>query len=256
MSFLGKTVVVTGGASGIGRAVSEAFAARGARVVVADIDERRAAALAGTLGGGAMPLGIDVARVEEVEGALSGAAGPGGRIDVLVNNAAVFDMAPLLAVTPAGFDRLFAVNVRGFFFVMQAAARLMVADGRGGAIVNMASQAGRRGEAASAIYAATKAATISLTQSAALALIRQGVRVNAVAPGVVDTEMWDLVDRLHAEQLGREPGQTRREAGLAVPAGRMGRPDDIAATVVFLASPEAGYVVGQTINVDGGNVLS
>jgi short-subunit dehydrogenase len=132
----------------------------------------------------------------------------------------------------------------------------MVRDGRGGCIINMASQAGRRGEAASAIYAAIKAAVISLTQSAALALIKDRIRVNAIAPGVIDTEMWDRVDALYSRQFGLPLGVKKREVGLAVPYGRMGHPCEVASAAVFLASTEAEYIVGQTLNVDGGNVLS
>ena len=146
--------------------------------------------------------------------------------------------------------------MEGVFFVLQAVARLMVRDGGGGCIINMASQAGRRGEAASAIYAATKAAVISLTQSAALALIKDRIRVNAIAPGVIDTEMWDRVDALYARQFGLPLGEKKRQVGLAVPYGRMGRASEIASAALFLASTEAEYIVGQTLNVDGGNVLS
>jgi len=131
-----------------------------------------------------------------------------------------------------------------------------VRDGRGGCIINMASQAGRRGEAASAVYAASKAAVISLTQSAALALIKDRIRVNAIAPGVIDTEMWERIDALYVAQFSLQPGQKKREVGLAVPYGRMGRPRDIAGAAVFLASAAAEYIVGQTLNVDGGNILS
>ena len=169
-SFEGKTALVTGGAAGIGRAVAEAFAGAGGNVIVADIDRERAEATAGEIGGGSFAIGLNVTDVSSIGPAIRAAADRTGRIDVLVNNAALFGMEPLLDVTTVGFDRLFGVNVRGLFFTLQAAARLMVEDGLGGAIVNMASQAGRRGEAASSVYAATKAAVISLTQSAALAL--------------------------------------------------------------------------------------
>lgn len=255
-SFRGKTALVTGGASGIGRAVAIAFAEAGGRAVVIDVDIARAESTARDIGGNSLALALDVRDTVSIKRVFGEAASRAERIDVLVNNAAVFGMEPLLEVTPDGFDRLFSVNVRGFFFAMQAAARLMVRDKRGGAIVNLASQVGRRGEAASAIYAATKATVISLTQSAALALVDKGVRVNAVAPGVVDTGMWDTVDALHARQFGLEPGQKKREVAAAVPAGRFGRPEEIAQAVLFLASSEAGYVVGQTLNVDGGNMLS
>ena len=252
----GRTVLVTGGASGIGRAIVEAFAEQGDRAIVADIDEERAAGVAAHVAHGSFAVRLDVGAIGTVEGAVREAAERAGRIDVLVNNVAIFDMIPLLEVTPASFDRLFQINVQGVFFVLQAVARLMVRDGRGGCIINMASQAGRRGEAASAVYAASKAAVISLTQSAALALIKDCIRVNAIAPGVIDTEMWERIDALYVAQFSLQPGQKKREVGLAVPYGRMGRPRDIAGAAVFLASAAAEYIVGQTLNVDGGNILS
>jgi NAD(P)-dependent dehydrogenase (short-subunit alcohol dehydrogenase family) len=256
LSLSDKVVLVTGGARGIGRAMVEAFAEQGARIIVADIDGERAASLAVQIGQPSFSVRLDVGAIGTIEGAVQEAAKRAGRIDILVNNAAIFDMAPLLEVTPQSFERLFQINVEGVFFVLQAVARLMVRDGGGGCIINMASQAGRRGEAASAIYAATKAAVISLTQSAALALIKDRIRVNAIAPGVIDTEMWDQVDALYARQFGLPPGEKKREVGVAVPYGRMGHPCEVASAAVFLASTEAEYIVGQTLNVDGGNVLS
>ena len=132
----------------------------------------------------------------------------------------------------------------------------MIAQGRGGKIINMASQAGRRGEPQVAVYCATKAAVISLTQSAGLDLIRHGINVNGIAPGVIDTPMWDVVDSLFARSEGKPIGQKKREVGQAVPLGRMGRPEDMTGTAVFLASSEADYIVAQTFNVDGGNWMS
>ncbi len=254
--FSNQTALVTGGSGGIGRAVAEAFGRAGGRAIVADLDMKRSEGVADAVGNGSFALRLDVSRIETLDDDIRAAAERAGRIDLLVNNAAVFDLMPILDVTPQSFDRLFAVNVRGFFFVMQAIARLMAADGRGGSIVNMASQAGRRGEAASSIYAATKATVISLTQSAALALIGQNIRVNAIAPGVVDTPMWDTVDALYAKQFNLPLGEKKRQVSLAVPLGRMGRTEEIAKAVLFLASDQAEYIVGQTLNVDGGNVLS
>jgi NAD(P)-dependent dehydrogenase (short-subunit alcohol dehydrogenase family) len=256
LSLEDKVVLVTGGARGIGRAIVEAFAERGAQIIVADLDQERAADLAAQIGRQSFSVRLDAGAIDTIEGIVLEAAERAGRIDILVNNAGIFDMAPLLEVTSQSFERLFRVNVEGLFFVLQAVARLMVKDGRGGCIINIASQAGRRGEAASAIYAATKAAVISLTQSAALALIKDRIRVNAIAPGVIDTEMWVRVDALYAQQFGLPLGEKKREVGLAVPYGRMGHPWEVASAAVFLASGEAEYIVGQTLNVDGGNVLS
>jgi D-sorbitol dehydrogenase (acceptor) len=139
---------------------------------------------------------------------------------------------------------------------MQAVARAMIARGKGGKIINMASQAGRRGEALVAVYCASKAAVISLTQSAGLGLIRHGINVNGISPGVVDTPMWDEVDALFAKYEGRAKGEKKRLVGEAVPFGRMGRPEDHVGCAIFLASSESDYVVAQTYNVDGGNWMS
>jgi D-sorbitol dehydrogenase (acceptor) len=165
-------------------------------------------------------------------------------------------MAPLLEVTEASFDRQFAVNVKGLLFMMQAAARRMIEQGRGGKIINMSSQAGRRGEALVVVYCATKAAVISITQSAALGLAKYGINVNAIAPGVIDTPMWDEVDALFAKYENRPLGEKKRLVGEAVPLGRMGYATDLAGPAVFLASPDSDYVIAQTLNVDGGNWMS
>ena len=175
--------------------------------------------------------------------------------DILLNNAAIFDMGSVLDADLEQHDRIFGLNVRAMYRIMQAAARSLERAGRAGSIINLASQAGRRGEALVAHYCASKAAVISYTQSAALALAGTGIRVNAISPGVVDTPMWDQVDALFARFEGREVGEKKRLVGEAVPMGRMGRPDDIARVAVFLASDLAGYITGQTLNVDGGNVL-
>ena len=153
------------------------------------------------------------------------------------------------------YDRLFGVNVRAAFALMQAAAKSMVRRSCSGSIINMASQAGHRGEALVAHYCATKAAIISYTQSAALALAPHQIRVNALSPGVVDTPMWDTVDALFAKFEGKDIGQKKREVGQAVPLGRMGDPEDIARVAVFLASDQSKYITAQTLSVDGGNVL-
>ena len=179
-----------------------------------------------------------------------------GGIDILVNNAALFDLAPIAEISRQSYDRLFTVNVAGTLFTLQAVARAMVAKGEGGKIINMASQAGRRGEALVAVYCATKAAVISLTQSAGLDLIRHGINVNAIAPGVVDGEHWDHVDSLFARHEGLAAGEKKRAVGAAVPYGRMGTAQDLTGMAIFLASRESDYVVAQTYNVDGGNWMS
>jgi NAD(P)-dependent dehydrogenase (short-subunit alcohol dehydrogenase family) len=256
MRLKDKVAVVTGGAQGIGAAIVRAYAAEGAHVVVADVATDKAEALAADVGGKAFANPLDVRSRESIDATVAAAVGRLGRIDILVNNAAVFDMAPILEITPESFDRQFAINVRGLLFTLQAVAAQMVRQGGGGRIVNMASQAGRRGEALVGVYCATKAAVISLTQSAGLDLIRYRINVNGIAPGVVDTPMWDEVDALFAKYEGLPLGEKKRRVSEAVPAGRMGRPEDYGGAAVFLASDEAAYVVAQTLNVDGGNWMS
>ena len=251
-----KVAIVTGGARGIGAAIAERYAAEGARVVIADVLESEAAAAADKIGRGCFAIALDVTRRDSIARMVRSIIAMAGRIDILVNNAAVFDMAPVLEITEESYDRQFAINVKGLLFTLQAVAAQMVGQGRGGKIVNMSSQAGRRGEALVAVYCATKAAVISLTQSAGLGLIKHRINVNAIAPGVIDTPMWDLVDAQFAKFENLALGEKKRQVGRAVPFGRMGLPQDVAGAAVFLASSDADYIVAQTLNVDGGNWMS
>lgn len=251
-----KVAVVTGGARGIGAAICRRYADEGARVAVADILAEEAQALAREIGRGAFGVPVDVTKRASIDAMVETVVRHAGRIDILVNNAAIFDMAPLLEITEASYDQQFAINVKGLLFTLQAVAAQMMKQGRGGKIINFSSQAGRRGEPLVAVYCASKAAVISLTQSAGLALIKHGINVNAIAPGVVDTPMWDQVDALFARYENLPIGEKKRQVGAAVPFGRMGTPDDIAGAAVFLASSDADYVVAQTLNVDGGNWMS
>ncbi|MCF8482858.1 MAG: L-iditol 2-dehydrogenase [Rhodospirillum sp.] len=252
----GKVALVTGGARGIGRAFAEAFLEEGAWVALGDVNLERAQETARDLGPDCLAVPLDVSDPLSIEGAFKQVVAAYGGLDILVNNAAIFDMAPLTEITRESYERVFSVNVAGVLFCMQAAARVMIPQGRGGRIINMASQAGRRGEALVAVYCASKAAVINLTQSAALSLIPHGINVNAIAPGVVDGEHWDGVDALFAKYENRPIGEKRRLVGEAVPHGRMGRAEDLTGMAVYLASADGDYVVGQTFNVDGGNVLS
>lgn len=177
-------------------------------------------------------------------------------VNVLVNNAAIFDMAPFLESSLDQYDQLFSVNVRAMFAMMQGIAKGLDSRKEKGSIINFSSQAGRRGEALVSHYCATKAAVISYTQSAALGLASKGIRVNAIAPGVIDTPMWDTVDKLFAKYEELKPGEKKKKVGKSVPLGRFGIPSDVTGVVLFLASDHAQYITGQTINVDGGNVLS
>ena len=187
MRSAGKSALITGAARGIGLAMARAYLAEGARVALADINAAAAEQAAADLGPGAMAVELDVTRQDSIDRAFDTVAERQGGLDILVNNAALFSAAPIAEITRADYDRIFAVNVAGTLFCLQAAARHMIPQGRG-TIINMASQAGRRGESLVAVYCASKAAVISLTQSAALNLIRHGINVSAIAPGVVDGE--------------------------------------------------------------------
>lgn len=252
----GKVALITGAARGIGAAFAAAYLREGAVVAIGDIAVERAQATAASLGEGAFAVALDVTDQHSIEDALGAVTERAGGLDILVNNAALFDAAPIAEISRDSYERLFSVNVAGLLFTLQAAAKLMIAQGRGGKIINMASQAGRRGEALVAVYCASKAAVISLTQSAGLDLIRHGINVNAIAPGVVEGEHWDQVDSLFARYEDRPLGEKKRLVGEAVPYGRMGRAEDLTGMAVFLASEEADYVVAQTYNVDGGNWMS
>jgi D-sorbitol dehydrogenase (acceptor) len=252
----GKSALITGAARGIGRAFAEAYVREGARVAIADIDLAAAERTAAEIGEAAYAVRLDVTDQGSIDAAVAAVEERAGGIDILVNNAALFDLAPIVEISRASYDRLFAVNVAGTLFTLQAVARSMIARGRGGKIVNMASQAGRRGEALVAVYCATKAAVVSLTQSAGLDLIRHRINVNAIAPGVVDGEHWDHVDALFARYESRPLGEKKRLVGEAVPYGRMGTAQDLVGMAIFLASADADYVVAQTYNVDGGNWMS
>jgi D-sorbitol dehydrogenase (acceptor) len=256
MRLQGKTALITGAARGIGLEFARAYLAEGAEVALADIDASALDRVVAGLGPRAHAVQMDVTAQDSIEAGFGHAIAAMGKLDILINNAALFSAAPIAEIDRATYDRLFAVNVAGTLFCLQAAARHMIARGAGGKIINMASQAGRRGEGLVAVYCATKAAVISLTQSAGLNLIAHGINVNAIAPGVVDGEHWDGVDAFFAKYEGRAPGEKKKLVGAAVPFGRMGRAADLVGMAVFLATAEADYVVGQTFGVDGGNWLA
>ena len=261
MKLEGKVAIVTGGARGIGLAIAKGFAAEGARVVIADILEAEAKESASVISRNAFAVRLDVTDQASIDAMVEKVTREAGHIDILVNNAAIFNMAPLLEVTRADWDKNFDINTKGLFFTLQGVARQMVAQSAKdpkwrGKIINMSSQAGRRGELLVAAYCASKAAVISLTQSAAKALIPHRINVNGIAPGVVDTPMWDEVDALFAKYENRPIGEKKRLVGEDVPFGRMGVPDDHVGAAVFLASSDSDYVLAQTLNVDGGNWMS
>ncbi len=256
MRLSGKTALITGAARGIGLAFAKAYIAEGAKVALADINAEAASSAAKSLGAGAVAIQMDVTHQNSIDKGFAAAIEQLGKLDILINNAALFTAAPIVEITREDYDRVFAVNIAGTIFCTQAAAKHMISRGQGGKIINMASQAGRRGESLVGIYCATKAAVISFTQSAGLNLIKHGINVNAMAPGVVDGEHWDGVDAFFAKYENRPRGEKKRIVGESVPFGRMGQAVDLTGMAVFLASSDSDYVVGQTYGVDGGNWLA
>ena len=261
MKLEGKVAVVTGGARGIGRAIAEGYAAEGATVAICDVLKDVAEDTAAAIGGSAFAVELDVTSAASRDAMVEAVVARAGKIDILVNGAAIFEMAPLVEDTEASFDRQFGINVKGLMFTTQAVVRQMLKQRAAGdtnryKIIHLASQAGRRGEALVTIYGATKAAVISMTQANGMELIKHDINVNGIAPGVVDTPMWDVVDSLFAKYEGRPIGDKKREVGENVPYGRMGKPEDHIGAAVFLASSDSDYVVAQTLNVDGGNWMS
>jgi NAD(P)-dependent dehydrogenase (short-subunit alcohol dehydrogenase family) len=256
----GKHALLTGAAGGIGFAVANAYAHEGALCTIADIGSTPSAAVSSLMAqypDAVQYVATDITRAADIDALLVAAHAHFGSVTTLYNNAAVFDMAPLLESDEAMYDKIFAVNVKGAFFVMQKTlAHMVAAKVQGASVINMASQAGRRGEALVSHYCASKAAVISYTQSAALAMAPHKIRVNGIAPGVIATPMWAHVDALFAKYENLPLGEKKKRVGEAVPLGYMGDPTDICGAAVFLASDEASYITAQTINVDGGNVMS
>src|SRR3954447_26006011 len=213
MRLADKVAIVTGGAQGIGRAVSHRFASEGARVAVADLRAEGAQKVVDEIvasGGQAMAVAVDVADQQQVQAMVDSVIAQFGGVDILVNNAGVIRITPFLEITEEEWNTVFDVNAKGLLWCAQAAAQQMVAQGRGGKIINLASQAGRRGEALVLTYCASKACVISMTQSMALALAPHKINVNGIAPGIVDTPFWVEVDKQFAKLFGWEIGEPKR----------------------------------------------
>jgi D-sorbitol dehydrogenase (acceptor) len=240
----------------MGRAIATAYAREGARVVAADIDPGAAEETAATINasdGEAIGVRVDVRDQAQAQAMVEAAVSSFGRLDILVNNAGVGKIIPFLETTNEDWDYMFDVNCKGLLWCSQAAARQMIDQGRGGKIINLASQAGRRGESLVLAYCASKACVISMTQSMALALAPHKINVNGIAPGIVDTPFWVEVDRQFAALLGWEIGEPKRRFSESIPLGRIEQPEDVTGAAIFLASAESDYMTQQTLNVDGGN---
>jgi len=249
----GKTALVTGAGSGIGREIALLFAAQGAWVAIGDIDEAAAARVAAEIdgaGGRAAPLRLDVTDLASARSAVAEIAAGQGRLDVLVNNAGIGMVGSLLETEPDDFRRLMAVNVDGVYHCSRAAvAQMLEQDPRGGVIVNIASIAGMVAVGRRFAYCATKGAVISMTQSTAMDYVDQNIRCNCICPGTVETPFVEgYLQRYHAGEVE----ETRAVLHARQPLGRMGRPDEIAPLALYLASDEAAYVTGAQMVIDGG----
>ena len=252
----GKSALITGSARGIGKAFAKGYINEGAQVAIADINFEVAQKTASELGPESYPIKLDVTNQNSIDACISEVVEKTGKVDILINCAVLFSLSPTINITKKEFDDLFAVNVAGSLFTIQSTAKQMISQGHGGKIINLASQAGRRGEPLVAVYCSTKAAIISITQSTGLDLIQYGINVNAIAPGVVEGEHWEHVDSLFAKWENKKVGQKKQEVDAQVPYGRFGKAEDLVGMAIFLATSEADYIVAQTYNVDGGQWMS
>lgn len=252
----GRTVIVTGGASGIGFGISQGLAREGAQVVVADINYEAAQSASRSItkeDGSAIAVHVDVTQRESVIEGINAAVKAFGQLDCYFNNAGFNQPMKFLDVTDENFNRIMNVNAWGVFVGTQEAAKQYIRQGTPGKIVNTASIAGRTGFPSFAPYSASKAAVISITQAAARALAEHHITVNAFSPGVVQTPLWDKLDR-DLEAIGEgDSGFDSMAAGIL--AGRAAQPEDIVPTALFLASSDSDYVTGQTMAIDGGMIL-
>lgn len=259
MSVQGKTCIVTGAARGMGKAIGLHLAKDGANVVFADINraEAESAAAEGKKAGlRTLGLSVDVGDRGQIQQLIARAVLEFGRLDILFNNAGINHIQPFMETTEENWNRIMRVNALGVLMCTQEAAKQMIAQGGGGKIINTASIAGRQGYANVVPYCASKFAVISLTQSSARELAKHKITVNAFAPGVVDTPLWEQIDREHIE-IGEttQPGEAMRNFASGILLGRVATPDDITGLAYFLASPASDYITGQTIIVDGGMIL-
>lgn len=248
-----KIAVVTGAGSGIGRAIATELATRNHTVVVTDLDLAAAEATAKELGGDATALALDVTDAVQAKSVAESVAQRHGKIDVWVSNAGISKMQPFLDVTPADLRRTLAVNLEGIFLCGQAAAAVMIAGGAGGAIVNVASMAGKQGRVPYlSDYVASKFGVVGLTQAMAFELAPHGITVNSVCPGYVATPMQDRELGWEAALRDTTEDKVRQLYVDDTPLGRLETPRDVARAVAFLAGPDAGFITGEALAVNGG----
>jgi meso-butanediol dehydrogenase/(S,S)-butanediol dehydrogenase/diacetyl reductase len=252
----GRTIIVTGGASGIGAALASGFAVEGANVVIADLNLEAAETLAAEIaasGGNASAVRVDVTDREAVRAGIAHAVERHGRLDAYFNNAGMNSPMKFLDITEANFELVMRVNALSVLIGIQEAAKQFIAQGGGGKVVNTASIAGRQGFSSFAPYSAAKAAVISLTQAGARALAEHGITVNGFAPGVVATPLWTKLDR-ELDEIGEgQNGFDSMSSGILL--GRPADPSDIVPTGVYLAAADSDYITGQIIPIEGGMIL-
>ena len=257
MELQGQVAIVTGGGRGIGRATALELARMGADVVVAELDRANAESTASELRGlgrRALVVQADVTSRDDLRAMVEQTLAEFGRIDTLVNNAGIYRAATTLEVTEKHWDAIMNINAKAVFFATQAVLPTMIAQKRG-VIVSLASMAGKIGSRANLPYNASKAAVISMTKSLALAHAADGIRVNCVCPGFVETDMWTSVAREQGALLNQSPGEFTRRRVHQIPLGRMEQPGDVANVIGFLVSPRSDYMTGQALSVDGGLVM-
>ncbi len=259
LDLSGQSAIVSGGAAGIGQAIASRLAEAGAAVMIADINGEAAQASATTLnsqGLKARAMRADVSQVADNQAVVDATVKAFGRLDILVNNAGIFPFMPALQMTEDLWDKVLGVNLKGAFFLAQAAARQMVAAERGGMIVNIASVDGVHPTGNLAEYDASKGGLIMLTKSLAVELARYHIRVNAVAPGGINTPGARAQTEQVLSATGAASAQITESFLARIPLGRMGEPDDIARAVLFLASQASSYMTGSLLVVDGGYLIS
>nr|WP_321446122.1 SDR family oxidoreductase [uncultured Cohaesibacter sp.] len=257
--FNGQTVVVTGGNKGIGFAIAQRFAQEGANLVIASYEEQviEAAGQLTDLGANAIPVVCDVTKPEQITNLYDEAEKAFGEVNISIQNAGIIYISKLEDVTLEEWNRTLAVNTTGCFLCCQEAIKRMRKHGKGGRLINTASGQAREGFIYTPHYAASKFAVMGLTQSLAKEVALEKITVNAICPGIIQTEMWDYNDRVWGQMLGDyKPGELIAEWVQNIPMKYAGSGKDIAGTVAFLASADADYVTGQTINIDGGLIMS
>ena len=257
--FTNKTVVVTGGNKGIGYAIAERFAAEGANLVIASIESQvvEAASKLRVVGGNSIGVVCDVTDKAAVEALYDQAEEAFGQVDVSFQNAGIITIAKIEDLTEREWDETMDVNTKGVFLCCQEAIRRMRKSGKGGRLINTASGQARDGFIYTPHYAASKFGVMGLTQSLAKEVAQDGITVNAICPGIIKTDMWDYNDRVWGKLLGDYgPGELMDDWVQNIPMKRAGEGSDVAGLVAFLASDDAAYITGQTINVDGGLIMS